>query len=156
MLLCSGTHVPVSGYGFILHGDFRLNITNSFSLNSYPALVDAVISPELNTSQIRDLRGEKSVIVYGRIPVMLLEKNSETSLLRDRKGAGFPVLKEGGRFVVYNSVPFYMADKKKLLKEKGIEHQHFIFSVESKGKIEKLLAAFKQGTEPKFPVKRIK
>ena len=142
--------------GMNLHGDFRLNVTNSFSLNAYPVLQDAVISPELNSSQIRDLRGEKCTVVYGRIPVMLLEKNPETDLLRDRKGVGFPVLREGGRFVVYNSVPFYMADKKKMLKEKGIEHQHYIFSTESKEEIEKLLSDFKQGKEPVIPVKRIK
>lgn len=146
----------LEGLDFVLHGDFRLNITNSFSLNAYPALADAVISPELNSSQIRDLRGNKSTVVYGRIPVMLLEKDPAVGMLCDRKGVKFPVLKEGGRYVVYNSVPFYMADKKKFLKEKGIEHQHFIFSVETKGEIEKLLADFKQGTEPKFPVKRIK
>lgn len=146
----------LEGLGFILHGDFRLNITNSFSLNAYPPLADAVISPELNSSQIRDLRGEKCTVVYGRIPVMLLEKDPAVGTLCDRKGVKFPVLKEGGRHVVYNSVPFYMADKKKFLKEKGIEHQHYIFSVETKGEIEKLLFDFKQGTEPKFPVKRIK
>jgi len=142
--------------GFVLHGDFRLNITNSFSLNAYPALADAIVSAELNSSQIRDLRGEKSTVVYGRIPVMLLEKDPRTDLLTDRKGIRFPVVKEGGRFIVYNSVPFYMSDKKKLLKDKGIENLHFIFSVESKREIEKLLADFKQGTEPKTLVKRIK
>lgn len=146
----------LKGFDFILHGDFRMNITNSFSLNSYPELSDAVVSPELNSSQIRDLRGEKCAVVYGRIPVMLLEKDPETSLLCDRKGIKFPVLKEGGRFVVYNSVPFYMADKKKFLKEKGIEHQHYIFSVESPREIRLLIEDFKQGNEPKFAVKRIK
>ncbi len=143
-------------FQFTLHGDFRLNITNSFSLNTYPCLADAVVSPELNTSQIRDLRGEKSTVVYGRIPVMLLEKDPCTNLLCDRKGIKFPILREGGRFVVYNSVPFYMADKKKLLKEKGIEHHHYVFSVETKNEIEKLIADFKLGKEPKTPVKRIK
>ena len=87
---------------------------------------------------------------------MLLEKDPETRLLCDRKGVKFPILQEGGRFVVYNSVPFYMADKKKLLKEKGIEHQHYIFSVESKKEIENLIADFKAGKEVQFPVKRIK
>ncbi len=146
----------LKGFDFTLHGDFRLNITNSFSLNAYPALADAVVSPELNSSQIRDLRGEKSTVVYGRIPVMLLEKDPETRLLCDRKGVRFPILQEGGRFVVYNSVPFYMTDKKKLLKEKGIEHHHYIFSVESKKEIENLIADFKTAKEPKIPVKRIK
>lgn len=146
----------LEGLDLTVHGDFRLNITNSFSLNAYPALSDAVISPELKTSQIRDLRGEKSTIVYGRIPVMLLEKDPMTTMLVDRKGIKFPVLREGGRHVVYNSVPFYMADKKKLLKEKGIENLHYIFSTETKGEIEKLIADFKNGKEPKAPVKRIK
>ncbi|MBQ3075893.1 MAG: U32 family peptidase, partial [Clostridia bacterium] len=129
----------LEGFDFVLHGDFRLNVTNSFSLNSYPTLSDVVVSPELNTSQIRDLRGEKCTIVYGRIPVMLLEKDPDTKLLCDRKGIKFPVLQEGERFIVYNSVPFYMADKKKLLKEKGIEHHHYIFSIETKQEIIRLI-----------------
>ncbi len=146
----------LKGLDLILHGDFRFNITNSFSLNTYPALSDAVVSPELNTAQIRDLRGDKCTVVYGRIPVMLLEKNPETALLVDRKGIKFPVFKEGGRYVVYNSVPFYMADKKKLLKERGIENLHYIFSTETKEEIHRLIEDFKLGKEPKFPVKRIK
>ena len=50
----------------------------------------------------------------------------------------------------------HMTDKKKLLKEKGIEHHHYIFSVESKKEIENLIADFKTAKEPKIPVKRIK
>ena len=31
----------LDGLGLVLHGDFRMNITNSFSLNTYPQLTDA-------------------------------------------------------------------------------------------------------------------
>lgn len=146
----------LEGLGFTLHGDFRLNLTNSFSLRSLPELADAIVSPELNTSQIRDLRGKKSVIVYGRVPVMLLEKPLKARVLCDRKGVRFPVLEEGGRSVVVNSVPFYMADKKKLLREKEILHHHFLFTTESPRQVQEILLAYKEGKAPDFPVKRIK
>ncbi len=150
-------HFPlVEGLDFILHGDFRLNITNSFSLDLFPALSDLLVSPECNSSQIRDLKGRKSTIVYGKIPVMLLEKDPGAKILTDRKGISFAVLPEGKRFLVYNSAPFYMADKKKLLKEKGIENQHFIFSTESRKEVEKVITSYQKGLPMEGNIKRIK
>ena len=146
----------LEGLGFILHGDFRLNVANSFTLNLLPEMKDTVASPELNSSQIRDLRGRKSTVVYGKIPVMLLEKDPGAQLLTDRKGISFPVFPENGRFVVYNSAPFYMADKKKVLKEKGIENQHFIFSTETKKEVEEVIIAYQKGTPREGNIKRIK
>ncbi len=150
-------HLPlIENMGFTLHGDFRLNVTNSFSLSSYPALSDIIVSPELNTAQIRDLRGKKSVIVYGNLPLMLLEKDPECKKLKDRKGITFPILQESNRFLVINSVPFYMLDKKKLLKERGIENIHFFFTTETKKEVEEILSAYRNASLPKGAVKRIK
>ncbi len=150
-------HLPlVKDMDFILHGDFRLNITNSLSLSSYPDFVDIIVSPELNSSQIRDLRGNKSTIVYGRIPLMLLEKDPGFKKLQDRKGITFPVIKEKSRYLVINSVPFYMLDKKKFLKEKGIENIHFFFTTETKKEVSDIIRAFREGSPAKIAVKRIK
>ncbi len=146
----------VKGLNATLHGDFRLNLTNSFSALSYPELSSVIASPELNLAQLRDLRGAKDVIVYGRIPLMLLEKKVGAKSLKDRKGVTFPVLREGKRDVVINSVPFYMADRSKELKEKGLWSQHFIFTVETKQEITALLSAWQEKRPPSLPVRRIK
>ncbi|MBR3837818.1 MAG: U32 family peptidase [Clostridia bacterium] len=139
-----------------LHGDFRLNITNSFSLSSYPDFADVIVSPELNLAQLRDLRGEKSVIVYGKIPLMLLEKQVGTKCLRDRRGVCFPVIREGGRDVVLNSVPIYMLDREKDLKERGITLRHYIFTTESPQEVKKILSAIVEKAPAKGNVRRIK
>lgn len=150
-------HLPLlRGLGYRLHGDFRLNITNSFTLNEFPEMEDLLVSPECNSSQIRDLKGNKSTIVYGRIPVMLLEKDPGVKKLVDRKGISFFVSPENSRFVVYNSAPFYMADKKKMLKEKGIENQHFIFTTETKKEVEEIIFAYQKGIPSEKSIKRIK
>ncbi len=139
-----------------LHGDFRLNVTNSFSFRHYRELSDVIVSPELNLAQLRDLRGKKTVIVYGRLPLMLLEKKVGSSYLRDRRGILFPVLREGKRDVVYNSVPLYMLDRAKEMKEKGLSSQHYIFTTETKEQIEGILCAAKKKEAPNFPIKRIR
>jgi len=115
-----------------------------------------IVSPELNSSQIRDLRGKKSTIIYGRIPLMLLEKDPCIKKLQDRKGITFPVVKEGTRHLVINSVPFYMLDKKKFLKEKGIENVHLIFTTETRKEVLDVICAFREGSPAKSAVKRIK
>ncbi len=142
--------------GLVLHGDFRLNLTNSFAALSYSDFEDLILSPELNLAQMRDFRGKKSVIVYGRLPLMLLEKRVGQGTLTDRRGARFPILREGGRDILLNSVPFYMADRQKDLKEKGLASQHFIFTTESKKEVEALLLNWQEKKESKYPVKRIK
>jgi len=144
------------GLDLTLHGDFRLNLTNSFSLGAYPALSDAIVSPELNLAQLRDLRGRKSVIVYGRLPLMLLEKRVGANTLRDRRGAIFPILREAGRDLVVNSVPFFMADRQKQMKEYGLVSEHFIFTVETRSQVEEVIRSWRLSREPKGNVKRIK
>lgn len=146
----------LDGLGFSIRGDFRLNLTNSFSMERFRLLEGAIVSPELNLPQLRDLRGQKEVIVYGRLPLMLLERRTGVNFLRDRRGAIFPILREGGRDLVLNSVPLYMADRQKELKEKGLFAQHFIFTTESKKEVEKILFAHQNNLPPHDPVKRIK
>ena len=61
--------------GLILHGDYRLNIFNSASAAFFEELFeDVILSPDLILPQVRDIGGEKSFIVYGRLPLMTLEK----------------------------------------------------------------------------------
>ena len=67
------------------------------------------------------------------------------AVLTDRKGARFPVLREGAhRNVVYNSVPTYMADRADSLREYGIRHRHFIFSVEKAEAVDRVIRAYRE------------
>lgn len=143
--------------GFVIHGDFRLNVNNSRCAEEISLhCVDFILSPELILPQIRDIGGEKSVIVYGRTPLMLLEKPVGAPTLRDRKGVTFPILREGGRDLVFNCIPTYMADRRDQLKAAGIRNEHYIFTVEGNRESEAILEAYAKGLPTKKEVRRIK
>ena len=142
--------------GFIIHGDYRLNIFSSASAGLYDGFEDVLLSPELIIPQVRDINAEKGMIVYGRIPLMTLEKPCGASVLKDRTKAGFPVIREGGREIVFNSVPTYMADQRDRLKAAGTFSEHFIFTVESRAEAERIINNYKKGLPCGRPVKRIK
>ena len=143
------------GLGFVLHGSFRWNITNSFSLMQASDLEDAVVSPELNLAQMRDLPAKKSVIVYGRLPLMLLEKPVGAKRLADRRRTVFPVLSEGGRDLVLNSVPVYMADRADKLRKAGLFHHFFLFTTETKREVEQIIDAYGKHLPATGPIRRI-
>ncbi len=148
--------------GLAVHADFRANVCNRASLAVWRALGvhDAILSPELILPQIRDLGGARAVIVYGRLPLMLLERRLQTKDLVDRRGVRFPVRAEdavpsGVRDVVYNSVPLYMADAEQSLRDARITDRHFIFTVESPEQVRAILAAYRNHAAPTTPVRRI-
>ena len=157
-------------YGFKLCGDIRLNIfnTSSAALCEELGLECFIVSPELSLAQARDIGGARLVTVYGRLPLMLLEKCVGKELgscegcekgkieLVDRMGAKFPVLRSWEhRSVVYNSLPTSMSDKAELLSKNGIKGQHFIFSVESADECDRVISAFEQGRALGVQVRRI-
>ncbi len=160
----------VKKYGFKLCGDIRLNLFNNQSAARVEALgfESFVVSPELSLSQTRDIGGARLVTVYGRLPLMLLEKcvgkelggcgkceKGRTELV-DRRGAKFPVLREWKhRSVIYNSLPTSMSDKQDLLAKNGIEGLHFIFSTESREECERVISAFVSGSALACPVRRL-
>ena len=145
-----------SRFGFCIHGDYRLNVYNCASMNEFDRLESVIVSPELTLPQIRDIKGAKSVVVYGRLPLMTLERRTGTSVLKDRRGVCFPVLREGGREVVVNSVPIYMADKEDDMKKAGIYDRHFIFTVEKQEEVLDVINLYKKRKATKMPIKRIK
>ena len=147
-------------YGFKLCGDVRLNIFNNSSAGVAEELgfESYVVSPELGLPQSRDIGGAKLAVVYGRLPLMLLEKCVGKELggcekceggkvtLKDRRGISFPVLREWKhRSLVCNSLPTSMSDKPDLLVKNRISGQHFIFTVESADECDRVITAFKQG-----------
>lgn len=140
--------------GFEIHGDFRFNVYNSESVAALEDLgvKNILLSPELTLPQMRDVAGDTSAIVYGRLPLMLLEKCVTKELgscadckagrlaLTDRRGISFPTLREAEhRTVIYNSAPTYMADREAELDRAGIVNRHFIFSVENAEEVDEII-----------------
>ncbi len=158
--------------GFTVTGDFRLNIFNSFTAAVFSSLDGVILSPELTLPQIRDINipentdgvpgtagavyKRKGVIVYGRLPLMLLEKPVGTAALRDRTNTVFPVIKSAGRDILLNSVPVYMADKMSLLDRSGVDDRHFMFTTESRREAAAVVEAYKRGDAPRGNVRRIR
>ena len=156
--------------GLTPHADFRFNITNAHTLARVLELgcVDALLSPELTLPQIRDMQGAFDVILYGRIPLMLLEKCAGREVgdcsncaeganaLRDRRGEVFPILRlPPHRNILYNSRPTWMADRRAELARAGLRAGHFLFSTESPREVDAVIAAYENGTAATSPVRRI-
>ncbi len=156
--------------GLAVHGDFRLNVTSSRSVAALEALGidDVIASPELTLPQLRDLGGSTAAVVYGRIPLMVLEKCVGRELgscadctagrlrLTDRRGASFPVLRERPhRSVIYNSLPTGMSDRETELERAGVIDQHFIFSVETPAEVDAVIRAYRDGVALGMPVRRV-
>lgn len=145
--------------GHTLHGDFRLNVLNSYTAELFGKeanFEDVILSPELTLPQIRDISSSKSVIVYGRIPLMMLEKRVGAQTLRDRINAVFPVIDEFGRDIVLNSVPVYMADRMDELYKIGVSNTHYIFTVETKKECASIIRAYEKRLPPVGNCRRIK
>ncbi len=156
--------------GLIPHGDLRLNATNTASMAALETLglADVILSPELTLPQARDVEGNRQVVVYGRLPLMLLEKcvarevgdclacEQGTATLCDRRGAKFPVFRAWPhRSEVYNSVVTSMSDKQDELARAGLVGRHFIFTTETKAQCAEVLAAFASGSPLRVPVRRM-
>ncbi len=151
-------------HGFIPHGDFRFNVYNNESVAKLENLgVESIIlSPELTIPQIRDVGGDTAAIVYGRIPLMLLEKcvasevntcsqcEKGVASITDRRGITFPILREmEHRNVLYNSNVTYMADREADLSRAKITNRHFIFSTESANEVDYIISCYKNSSPVK-------
>ncbi|MBP5255855.1 MAG: U32 family peptidase [Clostridia bacterium] len=154
-------------FGLVPHADFRMNVFNSETarLMSERGAGSVICSAELSLPQIRDLNcgnSHKGAVVYGRLPLMLLEKRVQTAgkggarSLRDTRGAVFPVTESGKRDVLLNSVPVYMADQLDRTDSAGVSDRHMIFSTETPGEVMRVIYAYEHGTIPKEPIRRIK
>ena len=157
--------------GLIPVGDFRLNVCNAASLAVERALGfrGIILSPELTLPRLRDLSfPDTAAIVYGRMPLMVLEKCVGTELggctrcaehrlaLTDRTGAVFPVLRTPPhRSLVFNSVPTFMADRAELLARYRVLRQVFLFTAESPEEVDRVIAAYEKGAAPAGATRRI-
>lgn len=157
-LVCNVGHIAIAErYGFILHGDYRLNVFNTATARLYISmgLRDILLSPELTLPQMRDIDAPKAAVVYGRIPLMLLTKPLGVPSLRDRMGASFPVVREFGYDELLNSVPFYMADRGGPMNANGVRGRHLMFTTESRAECEDIICAFESARAPVGEVRRL-
>ncbi len=156
--------------GLIPVGDFRFNVTNCETVRVLEdmGISSVILSPELSLPQARDIKGDTSLIVYGRIPLMTVEKcvireiadcdtcDKNAAILTDRRGVRFPVLREWEhRNVIYNSLPTSMSDRQDQLLKAGITAQHFLFSTETPDEVDEIIRLWKKGEALPCPVRRI-
>lgn len=170
-LVGNAGHLPfATDAGLIPVGDFRLNVTNAEDVAFWESrgMAQCVLSPELTLPQMRDIGGNTAVIVYGRIPLMILEKCvgkelADCSLcasgrveLVDRRGVRFPVLREWEhRSLVVNSLPTCMSDREDALLRAGLNAWHFLFTVESPREVDAAVRAFLTHTPLPGAVRRV-
>ena len=142
--------------GLRVHGGFSLNITNTGALEWYRGLglADAELSPELKLVQAAHLGGSmpRGLMIYGRLPLMLTRNcpaaNSPRGCLHcktapeltDRRGIRFPVQCFGACSEVLNSVPLYLADRLRDLR--NLDFGLLRFSAENPAEQEALLEAY--------------
>ena len=160
------SHIPlIKDTGLLPVGDFRLNVTNSYSKAALVAqgIKKLILSPEISLAMARDIGGGE--IVLGKIPLMLTERcfmkenfscaKCSCVTLCDRTGARFPMIREWQhRNIILNSIPTYMGDKDGELKRANIAHKHFLFTNESLAEAVKLIDAYFKA-EPLREVRRI-
>lgn len=167
--------------GLEIYGDFRFNVTNSYTVSELErmGIKSITLSPELTIPQIRDICGDTSVIVYGRLPLMTLEKCAIreiyscadcdkyiSSLMRgeyekplemkDRRGFIFPLMREWQhRNVIYNSLPTCMSDRQNELDGAKVTNRVFIFTTEAPSEVDCIIQAFKDKRSLDKQVRRI-
>ncbi len=175
-----------AGVTVSLHADHRLNPANAVSAARLLSLgfADIILAPELTIPRMRDIgrtladAGQSGVtagIVYGRLPLMLLEKCAiraiyadargadgvasvcrdtcvrDRAVLVDRMGKSFPVLREnapdgrGHRNSVYNSLPLCMSDRREELERALLGQEHYLFTVETPAEVDHAIASHRAG-----------
>ena len=139
-------------------------------------------SPELPLGAVRALPAPKTVLAYGRLPLMLLLRCAISdgggecphegpggftedkekpylcrAVLKDRKNASFPLV---GMYdctnLLCNSVPLYMADRMDDLFACAPRTLHFIFTPESREEAARVIRAYQTGAAPETPIRRWK
>lgn len=151
--------------GLCAVGGLRLNVTNAHTaaILRKAGVSPLFLSPELTAPRARDI-GE-GVLVYGRVPLMALErcvtkeqggcaKCGQVSLC-DRMGARFPLLPvPGHRSLLFNSLPTYLCDREKEMATLSPLHL-FLFTDESADTVRAVTDAARKGQPLPFPTRRL-
>ena len=147
--------------GFVLHGEFGLNIANAGCLAEYErlGLSDCLLSFELSLARARAVGGNlpRGLLIYGKLPLMVT-RNCPIRLsgckdckgfgtLTDRKKEVFEVRCTGRRYSeIFNSKPVYLADK--LEEVSGIDYGLLSFTSEGAKQVDRILLRYTQTHEP--------
>ena len=141
--------------GMRVHGDFGLNVFNTYSLNFYSSfgIESQTLSFELKLDHIARMGGDapRGIIAYGRYPLMLTrncpvkneigcEKCGRSSSIVDRKGISFPVRCAYGFSEIYNSRPVVMSDR--LDEIKNVDFITLYFTTESAEQCAQVIDAY--------------
>ena len=154
---------PLRRAGFLVRGDFGLNIFNSGSANmvAWLGLSSMTASFELTLPQIRDISKPipTEIFAYGRLPLMITENciihnrtgkcictSTKTNLV-DRTGSRFPLLRDGHtcRTQIYNSKKLYLGDKLSSLQNLGLWALRLSFTTENDQQVDAVLKDFATG-----------
>jgi putative protease len=154
--------------GFSVVGGYSLGVYNSETVRGLEelGLTSATVSFEQRLPRIRDLDHAipLEMIVYGRLPLMIMENciirnrvvqggekgtscgracEKGSQILTDRKGAGFPVIRAYGcRNELLNSTILYLADKKADWTRLGISLFQLRFTTESPEECSRIFARY--------------
>ncbi len=147
--------------GFVLHGEFGLNIANAGCLAEYErlGLSDCLLSFELSLARARAVGGTlpRGLLIYGKLPLMVT-RNCPIRLsgckdckgfgtLTDRKKEVFEVRCTGRRYSeIFNSKPVYLADK--MGEVNGIDYGLLSFTSEGAKQVDRILLRYTQTHEP--------
>lgn len=151
-----------SRLGLEWHGGWGLNVTNTEAFLAFEEMgaSDLLASFELNMEDVSRLGGTagRGIILYGYLPLMRMRacpgkkaggcagcKGERT--MTDRTGRTFRLKCEGRRYsVLYNSVPLYIADRKRAVTEYGLLY----FTRESKKETREILCMTRERETPAF------
>lgn len=166
-LMCNNISYIQTGResGFELHGDFGLNVSNSYSTGVFArsGLKSITLSFELKLGQAEALHSPaaKGIIAYGKLPVMLTAncpiKNEAgcgrcRKELTDRTGRSFKIACHGSYTELLNSQTLYLADR--LDELRGIDFLTLYFTDETPSETAAVIESYKNGGEKKENITR--
>lgn len=147
--------------GLNIHGDFGLNVSNGASLylchkRGFKSCVISFETPIREiTKAAENGKCESGIIVYGRLPLMLVRNCPVRSFrgcsggpcdITDRKNVKFPLVCSNGAAEILNSRPLWLCDKKKDIAGKGLDFFELYFTVENVTIVKNIIRSWKNGS----------
>ena len=153
--------------GFIVHGEFGLNIANAGCLQAYEqlGLRDCLLSFELSMARAKGIGGNlpRGLLVYGKLPLMIT-RNCPIRLggckdckgvgtLTDRKKEAFEVrCTERAYSEIFNAKPVYLADRMEELD--SFDYGLLYFTGEGPKQVDRILKQYPRLHQPMREITR--
>ena len=166
-LMCNNIAYVKTGteLGLKLHGDFFLNISNSYAIKWYEkmGLEDVTLSFEMRTGQIEALKKntKTGILAYGYIPVMLTRncpiKNEVgcencTKCIIDRMGFKNDVICHKDYVEILNAQPLYLADRLKEIN--NVSFRTIYFTKETAAEAAQIIKEYSEGSTKRDNITR--